>query len=266
MEDVLPTQKLTDHPGAGFEIYRPKNHKIKGWGLTTLGGIMVALVSLFSVLIILNGYTAVLRHGRAALLNRIIPLLPLILLGITLGLLMILWAKNHWDDQLILQERELIQYTGKKKRVWSYEDTRRLDTVITNINFGGSIVGTRVKLCLDGGDQQKWVIRNRYENMPDLIESIRCRILPYVYKKALQKLARNEKVAFHPGLNATRKGIDVDENHLSWDDIPDPVIKNNRLILKGPKDQEPLMISKVRKIKNLDLLLCLLDNPPIFED
>jgi len=167
---------------------------------------------------------------------------------------------------MILGENELIEHKGNKQRVWAYEETQRLDTAITNIQFGGSIVGTRVKLLLEDGDKRQWIIHNRYDNMAELIDTIRSRILPYSYKKALHKLARDEKIIFHSDLQATKTGFEVKDQHILWGDGLQPFQKNNNLILPAQDDEEPLFKSNVRKIKNLDLLLCLFDNPPIFEN
>ena len=167
---------------------------------------------------------------------------------------------------MILGENELIEHNGKKQRVWVYEETQRLDTAITNIQFGGSIVGTRVKLLLEDGDKRQWIIHNRFENMAELIDSIRSEILPHSYKKALQKLARDEKIVFHSDLKATKTGFEVKDQPIPWSDGLQPIQKNNHLILRAHDDEEPLFKANVKKIKNLDLLLCLFDNPPIFEN
>lgn len=254
------------NPGIDFEIFRPKDHNLKRWGLAAFGGVTLLLTTLFSVLIILNTYTALLRHGRAVLLNKLLPFLPLIIIGISLGIFLILWVKNHWEDRMVLGENELIEHKGKKQRVWAYEETQRLDTAITNIQFGGSIVGTRVKLLLEDGDQRQWIIHNRYENMAELIDSIRSRILPHTYKKAIYKISQGKKIIFHSDLKATKTGFEVKDQHIPWGDGLQPIQKNNHLILPAQDDADPLFKANVKKIKNLDLLLCLFDNPPIFEN
>jgi hypothetical protein len=248
------------------EIFLHKDHKLKRWGLIVLGGITLLFVTLFSVLLILNTYTALQRHGRAILLDRVAPLIPLVVLGLPLGIIMILCEKNHWEDKLILEVNEIIRRNGKKHQIWPYKATQSMETTITNINFGGSTVGTKVKIILEDEDKQKLIIRNQYQNMADLIDNIRSRILPDLYKKAVQKLARGEMIQFRPDLIASKEGIEVNNKHLRWDETITTVIKNNKFILTEENEQEPFLKSKVKKISNLDLLLCLLDNPPIFED
>lgn len=263
-----PSPPLNNRPDSEsiIEIYLPKDSDLKRWGLISLGGIILFLVTLFSILLILNTYTAIQRHGRAALLNNVLPLFPLLFIGLPLGISIILWAKNHWRDRLILQNEEIIQRKGKKHKVWSFNQTQRLDTAITNINFGGSIVGTKVKLLLEDGDQKQWVIRNDYENMADLIESIRSRILPELYRKSLKKMAVGEEVTFRHDLIANKNGLVVKDQHIPWDEISDPIIKNSNLNLANQENKEIIFKSKTGKIKNLDLFQCLLENRPDFEN
>lgn len=246
-----------------INIFLPKDHNLKRWGMVTLGGLLILAASVFSVLLILKTYTSILRHGRAVLLNNAIRL-PLVLIGIPVGVLLIQWAKKHWDDRLILNNQGLIQKIGEKERIWLWEKTENMDTLITNIQFGGSSIGTNLKLLLDDGNQGKWLLRNRYENISDLVEGIREKALPYVYKKAVQKMAQDQEINFHPGLTANKEGIRINKRLIHWADGTEPQVKNNNFIIKVKKDQEPLFKTNLKKIKNLDLLLCLFENPPKF--
>jgi hypothetical protein len=257
-------EDITNNPEV--EIFPPKDHNLKRWGLIVLGGITLLFVTLSSVLIILNTYTALQRHGRAILLDRVTPLVPLLIIGLPLGIVMILWAKNHWNDQLAINKKALSRQNGKTQRIWRFKDTYKLQTDITNINFGGSIVGTKVKIVLEDEDNQKLIIRNHYQNMADLIENIRSRILPDLYNKSVQELARGEIIRFRPDVIASKEGIEVNKKLLRWDANITTVVKNNKLILTEENEQKPFLKFKVKKISNLDLLLCLLDNPPLFED
>ncbi len=263
---ALLSYKDEDHLDSENEVYRPKDHKLKRWVLISLGAVTLIVVALLSVILVLEAYTGVLRHGRAVLLNKALFLFPLIFIGLPLGILSILWAKNHWEDQMILQNEKLIYRKGNQQQVWVYKEIEKLDISITNIHFGGSIVGTRVKLILEDGFPNKWIVRNRFENMADLVDSIRRKILPHLYKRAVQKLAQGEKINFNANLEATREGFEINSKQFFWDELPKPVFNNKILILTGQNGQEELLKTNVNKINNLDLLLCLFENPPIFED
>ncbi|MDY6846951.1 MAG: DUF6585 family protein [Chloroflexota bacterium] len=269
MSDENPKLSLQYHSvqpntDPSINIFLPKDHNLKRWGLAILGGSLILAVSVSSLLLILRTYTSILRHGRAVLLKNVMLLLPLVFIGIPVGVLLILWAKEHWGDRLILNDRGLILKNGKKERFWRWEKTENMDTVITNTQFGGSSVGTKVKLMLDDGNQGKLLVRNRYENISDLVEEIRKRALPYIYKKAIHKLACNEEIIFHPELTARKEGIEINNRLIPWADGTKPQVKNNNFIIQCQKDQEPLFKSNLKKIENLDLLLCLFENPPKF--
>lgn len=259
----LQYHQVQSNTDPSINIYLPKDHNLKRWGMVILGGLLILTASVSSVVLILNTYTSIIRHGRAVLLKNAM-LLPLVLIGVPVGVFLILWAKDHWDDRLILNDRGLILKKGKKERIWHWEKTENMDTVITNIQFGGSSVGTKVKLTLDDGNQGKWLIRNRYENISDLVKGIREQTLPYLYKKAMQKLAHGEEIVFHPGLTARKKDIEINKQLIPWVDGTKPQVNNNIFIIKCQKDQEPLFKSNLKKIENLDLLLCLFENPPKF--
>lgn len=244
-----------------INIFLPKDHNLKRWGMVILGGLLILSASVFSVVLILNTYTSIHRHGRAVLLNNALRL-SLVLIGIPVGVLLIQWAKKHWDDRLILTNQGLIQKIGEKERIWLWEKTENMDTLITNIQFGGSSIGTKLKLLLDDGNQGKWLLRNRYENISDLVEEIREKALPYVYKKAVQKMTQDQEINFHPGLTANKEGMIINKQLIHWADGTEPQVKNNNFIIKVEKDQEALFKTNLKKIKNLDLLLCLFENPP----
>ncbi|MDT8381338.1 MAG: hypothetical protein RQ728_03660 [Brevefilum sp.] len=245
-----------------IEVFFPKDHNLKRWGMLISGGMLILTASVFVTLIALNTYTSVLRHGRAVLLNKITAIFPMVLILIPIGLLLILWAKNHWEDQLILNESGLFQKKGKKEQSWHWDETEKLDTIITEIQFGGSSVGTRVKLLLTGTNKKKWLIRNRYENILDLVDHIREKVLPDLYHQAKQNLAHNQEIEFHTSLIASKEGLRFVDQQIPWDEQIISQVKGNNLIIKNQENQEPLFKTKLRKIKNLDLLLCLVENPP----
>jgi hypothetical protein len=245
-----------------IRVFFPKDHNFKRWVMLISGGLLILTASLFLTLIALNIYTSVLRHGRAVLLNKITGMLPMVLVLIPIGLLLILWAKNHWADQLILNESGLFQKKGKKEQSWLWAETKKLDTIITEIQFGGSDVATRLKLLLTGTNNKKWLIRNHYENILDLVDHIREKVLPGIYNEAKQSLTHNQEIEFHTGLSAGKEGLRIGDQQIPWDEQIISQVKSNKLIIKDQENQEPLFKTKLKKIKNLDLLLCLVENPP----
>jgi hypothetical protein len=260
MSDESPQKKLNEENE--IKVFLPKDHNFKRWGMLIFGGILILTASVFVTLIALNSYTSVLRHGRAVLLNKITAILPLVLILIPIGLLLILWVKNHWEDRLILNESGLFQKKGKKEQSWLWDETEKLDTIITEIQFGGSDVATRVKLLLTGTNNKKWLIRNHYENILNLVDHIREKVLPDLYHQAKQNLSHNQEIEFHTGLSANKEGLKIGNQQIPWDVQIISQVKSNKLIIKDQENQELLFKAKLTKIKNLDLLLCLVENPP----
>jgi len=259
---LLNENEIQSVPDSEIDVFFPKDHNLRRWLMIISGGLLILVASVFASILALNTYTSVLRHGRAVLLNNVIPILPLVFIAIPFGLLIIMWAKTHWDDQLTINESGIFQQNGKKERSWVWDETEKLNTLITEIQFGGSSVGTKVKLQLTDENNRKWLIRNRYENILELVEKIREKVLPVLYNKAIQKFATNEEIKFHPGLTATKTGLRINNQQILWEEHLESPVRNNKLIIKYQENQEPIFKSELDKIENLDLLLCLVENPP----
>lgn len=248
------------------EVFYPNSHAFNRWASVITGGLIIIGTALLCGLLILNLYTAVSRHGRAVLINKLPPILLLGIIGLSIGTVLILWAKNHWEDHIVIHKTGFTRQKGADQTSWFWDQTVRLDTAITRIEFGGSTVSTRIKLNLEDNSGNNLVIRNNYQKMKELIGKLRSNILPQLYEKATGKLAQNEKINFHPQLIATQEGLHCNEQFAPWEDLEEPISKNNKFILKRKGDQEILFKSSLRLIENLDLLLCLLDNPPQLEN
>jgi hypothetical protein len=259
IDEIKTTPPISDME---IEVFFPRNKNLKNWGVVTLGGLFILGGSLFSVLLIMETYTAVIRHGRAVLLSKMIPILPLLLIVLPAGNLLILYAKNHWDDRIALQENGLFLKKGKKEQFWYWGDTTRLNTGITEIQFGGSAVGTKIKLLLQDENQNHWVIRNQYQEMDDLVEGIRAKVLPHLYDQAMLKLGQGDQIRFHPEIIAAKASLKIKDQSLSWDKIEKPTIKNNKLLFTNQKNGGGIYKFGLQEIENLDLLMCLIDNPP----
>ena len=263
INDRITTNKSEpEETNSGSEIFFPEDHAFNRWATVILGGLIILGTALFSGLQILNTYTAITRHGRAVLLDKLPLIFLVIAIGLPIGILLILWAKNHWDDQLIIHKNGFSQQKGTQKKNWYWQQTEKLDTAITSIQFGGSIVSTKVKLRLEDSNGGSLVIRNNYQRMSDLIDRVRSNILPKLYEKAIDKLDQNEIINFHPQLIATQNGLQINDQLTPWEFLADPISKNNKLILKSMGEKEILFKSNIKQIENLDLLLCLLDNFP----
>jgi len=63
-------------------------------------------------------------------------------------------------------------------------------------------------------------------------------------------------------LFAGKEGLRIGDQQIPWDEQIISQVKSNKLIIKDQENQKPFFKTKLKKIKNLDLLLCLVENPP----
>ena len=239
-----------------------QNHIIKRWLSLILGVLMILFALAFTINLIYQMWTAIQVHGRAILLS-VLPfptaLFALMLVG---GSIMLSQVRVHWSDSITLFETGLVKFTRNRVRIWPYATTHRFDSHIKQIIFGGSNVNTRMKIILEGNIHKRWVIRNDYIRMEELIHLLRLKILPGLVERARQSLADGETIKFHKGCQATQDGLNIN-GELSPYDQTEAMIHNHviKLHQKG-NPGDILFKSKISNIKNLDLLLDLLKNPP----
>ena len=227
---------------------------------TALGTSIILAATSFLTLGFYELVMAVRLHGRAVILQHA-PSLILLLASLPIGVVILAFTAINWNNHLTLFDHGLVLRRGLRKRVWIWEATTRLDTRITHIKFGGSIIDVRVWLIL-GKPQDTLILRNQYEDMSNLVQMIRLRLLPCLVEQAFESLRQNHPIKFTKGLSATRQGIEVNGTLYFWNQIDAPMIKNRKLTLRESQSQVKVVHENLNKITNLDLLLYLLNYPP----
>ncbi len=254
--------KLNQDHNLGPEIasYPTRNRTYQRVVGTTLGtSIILAALSYFT-LGLYELVSAVRLHGRAMVLPHA-PSLILMLAFLPVGVVILLITAANWDNHITLYERGLLLQRWLRQRVWTWETTTRLDTHITHIKFGGSIIDIRVRFIL-GNPQETLVIRNQYEDMAEVIQKVRAILLPRLVNWAISRFDHNQAVNFSPSLSATRQGFVINGDRYAWRQIEAPIVKNHKLILRKAQDHEKVFQGRVKQISNLDLLIFLVNNPP----
>jgi hypothetical protein len=254
--------KASQTQDLGAEIYSfpVRNLSYKHVIGTTLGtSIILAAISFFT----LGFYELVMAvrlHGRAMVLLHAPPLI-LLLASLPVGVIILAVTAINWNNHLTLFDQGLVERRGLRTRIWTWEETNRLDTRITHIKFGGSIIDMRVCLIL-GKPRDTLLMRNHYEDMSHLIQQIRVRVLPYLVEQTSERLNKNHPIEFTKNLLATRQGVEVNGKSFFWNQIEKPIIKNRKLILRESQSQQKVFHVNLKRITNLDLLIYLFNHPP----
>lgn len=267
---MKPKTPQTKHPkedpkidlGQKLNHYPTRRLGLKRWSAIIIGYLLIISAVLFSLIHFINTWQLVSIHGRAIVLNRIST--PLTLLGLILpmGVLMIIFANFHSSDGITLYDKGLLENRGLKEHIWLWESTHRLDTRITKVKFGGSLIALKIKVLLENHQQGRYIIRNRFDSMDDLIYQIRLNVLPLLVKIAHRQLLRGETITFHKNLTATYPGLKINNGLLPWKELSKAQVEKDQLKLYKKNNPGEIFKSNIQGVKSLDLLLHLIKNPP----
>lgn len=245
--------------GTSLETFPIQNQIFKRW-FWLLFGILVTLIAISLSLNQLSTILTTVRiHGRAVILIHAPYLLFLFFTILPIGLIILVETFLHWSNRLILFEKGLVVYQGARKRKWHWQSTTLLDTRITHIRFGGSIIDTRIKFVL-GNQKETLKITDRYKSMENLIQRVRSLLLPILSEWAVNHSNNDGPVRFSNDLSLSENGLMIKDTEISWDVLASPEIKNQRLYLYELISHNKIYQRKIKKIKNLDLLIYLLNN------
>jgi hypothetical protein len=254
------SNNLMNDLGAEIETYPIRNRTYKRVVGTALGtSIILGSVSYFTMAFF-ELVMAVQLHGRAMVLLHASPLI-LMLAFLPLGVIILLHTAVNWDNRLQLFERGIFLQRGLRKQIWAWVGTTRLDTHITHIKFGGSIIDIRVRFIL-GSSTEMLVIHNQYEDMSAIIHEVRARVLPIMVERATEILNQGRSIEFSKKLSANLRGLLINGDVFPWNQLEPPIIKNRKLVLRENKNQEKVLQSNIEKITNLDLLVFMLNHSP----
>lgn len=248
--------------GRVLDHFPVQNRITRHWLPLAIGVLMILAAIALSVNLVNRMWTAIQLHGRAVLLSIFpFPTAFYALILIT-GILLVILARVHWSDSITFFDSGFVKYFRNHVRIWQYASTRRFDSHVKKVIFGGSIVSTRVNVILEDSANRQWVIRNDYIHMDELIHLLRLKILPGLVERAQHSLAEGETIKFHKGLHATQDGLNINGDLTPYDQI-ETVILNQMIQLHQKASPEVLIFkSKISSVTNLDLLLDLLKIPP----
>jgi hypothetical protein len=238
-----------------------QNQIIKRW-LPLISGVLMVLGAItLTTNLVYRMLTAIQFHGRAVILGALpFPLAFYVLIFVG-GITLISLARIHWSDSITMFETGFAKCSRNRIHIWPYEATQRFDSHVKQTIFGGSIVSTQVNVILED-NSRRWVIRNDYNRMDELIHLLRLNILPGLVERAHQRLADGETIRFHEDLQATQGGLTINGDLFPYDQIETEI--HNQVIKLHQKEKPEVFVfkSKISNITNLDLLLDLLNIPP----
>ncbi len=261
----MPMTDLDDAQlGEKIAEFQIRQRGLKRW-LNIAIGILLILSTIVSAVIMFQAtWLAVNIHGRAVILRLFSPSLILYPLTFLTGFLFIFNAFRLWSAGIDVYEYGFIRHKNWHKKHWYWDQTSRLDNRVKYIKFGGSTVSLQTKTILEDDQQNRVILHNRYNNMEDLIYLIRLRILPGLKADAHDRLRRGETIKFNQKLKAVEGGLMINDELVPWSDINEPMIKNGVLKLnRANNPDEWIFRSSNNHIKNMDLLIELLDDPPV---
>lgn len=266
LENTQPIAEARENLGKSVKSFPIRNRNVKRW-LALIGGVLLILISIAgAVLLSIHAWQVFQSHGRVILVTKLPLILLLLVFVLPLGIMLISWAKQHWNDGITVYEQGFTQKCNKKTGTWLWNEVDQLDTRIIRSVFGGSEVNSRVEISIQAHDHPPLKITHKYENMTELAQMIRNNILPVLYQKLLPLLTDKEHVIFHQNLELDFGGITYDQNQLNWHDIDSVETQRGNLTFKA-KDKTDIPIKiPLHQIKNLDLLLFVIHNPGLREN
>jgi hypothetical protein len=248
--------------GESLAVFPSHNQMIKRWGALIFGAALIISSIGLTFLLVRQTWDRINIHGRAVILSAFPRPAALYMLMFLVGVLLITLVIIFWQDGIQLFERGLVQLSARKNKTWIYKSTTRFDSHITQITFAGSLVSTHVKIILEDQAGQRLVIRNRYKNMPALIETLRATIVPLLIEKSRQRLRKGEDLVFHKDLKAHQGAITINGEDVPYEAV-EITVENQALKLHQAGDLKKVYYkSSVYDIQNLDVLINLLENPP----
>ena len=260
-EDI---SNLTEDQALGqiIDCFQTRNLQLKRWLPLVTGSVLIFVGIGLIINLILTTIFNFQAHGPAILL----PIIPFpftfFLLLIIGGVISIILTRIHWRNCIKLYENGLIKHIGTKSEVWYYDHTVYFDNNITQILFGGLIVGERVKILLEDGSNQVFTIPNRYNRMKELVSIVRQRVLPGLYQRARYQLKNGQSSRFNDSLLANDKGLEIKEQSIPYDAVSIKINQQTLKIYNKKEPQIPIYKSPIARIRNLDLLLNLIENHP----
>ena len=254
------TRETAGQDGAG-RFYPPRHQQLKHWIAVPVSVVLILLSAAAFLYGLFTTWTAIERHGRAVLLKTLpLPLLVAVLCA-AVGLTLLITTARHWQDGITLLPTGLLFQDGKQTKAVPFTSITRLDSLVNVVKFATSIVDVHTRAVIEDSRGQRFVITDRTAKAQDLVNRCRTEVLPRLHQETQNALQHGKTVTFHPNLAATRQAILIRNMPYDWQDLT-VAIQKRRIALLDQATQRERISLPVQKIKNVDILLALFENPP----
>lgn len=259
-------QPLNEDPqqylGEEIDHFSMRFQPLNRWLALILGILLILDALVFSLVNTFSAINAIQSHGRAVILARVTDPLFAMCLVLPLGIALIIIAAVNWHNGLTLYKNGFTLSKHHREKTWLWHSVSRFDNQILFVKFSRSTIGKKRKIILEDDQQNRLQLQNQYERMDELIDHLRESILSKLFIKSKIKLRNGMTLTFHKHLKAVREGLLVDEILLPWGETQILIDKKGKVTVSHEQDEKSLFKSKIRRIRNLDVLMYLQENPP----
>jgi hypothetical protein len=262
--DSQPSNENPIQPlGEKKDHYPIRCQSMNRWLALILGILFILSAAVFGLIDIFNTVNAIQSHGRAVILSRTTNPLFVLCLILPTGILLLIIAAVNWQNGFTLYEEGFILRRRGKEKTWFWRSIRQFDSQVTFFKFSGNTIGKQRTIIIRDDRQKPLRMRNRYKRMDELVDHLRGSILPELFTRSRKQLLKGESLFFHQCLIAFSEGLQIKNTVIPWDDLQISISKKGILAITNKRDQTQLFKSKTRRIRNLDVLIYLLENPPV---
>jgi len=258
-----PSQFSSTYPSQQSTHYPLKDQLLRNWFVLILGVVFCLAAIIFSFIKGFDIVATVETYGRAVVIRELPWLMVALFLFLPAGIILVVHSRSNWNNSLTIEKDGLALHKGIKRIPWVWANTTRLDIRMIQMKFAGAIIGERYRIILEDSQGHRLTLRNEYERMDQYIDQIRSSVLPSLLRRLHQSLLAAEKISFHKNITATQGGLAIKNQIVPWFDLQRPAIKNGKMIFSRRSNPKELGKVTINKVKNLDGLFTLLENPPI---
>ena len=259
--------KQKDNPqddlGERIDHFRVRSQSLNHWLAVTLGILLILDASVFGMIHTFNALNAIQSHGRAVILARFTDPLFALCLVLPLGIILIIIAAINWQNGLTLYKNGFILRKHNQENIWSWQSVSRFDNQVTFVRFSGNTIAEQRVIVLEDFEHHCLKIHNNYERMDELTDYLRESILPELFTRSRSQVMQDKELEFNSHLTAFKEGLQVNETLIPWREIQISINKKGIVKINRSTDQEIMFKTKVRQIRNLDVLIFLAENPPV---